>query len=323
MKKVVIMIGCSGAGKSETANELVNEYVKNIRNRSFTDRGRPIIASADNYHPNGAFSKDKLDEAHSKCIQVFIDALLENRHSEHSLIIVDNTNTRVDEFSTYYRVARAYNHEVTFMFVNADIPIETAYSRNKRNTPMETIGAQLDRIRRIHLPPYWKYTRVDIDNFSMERLPNPGLLMFNEIKSDKELQDVILKAIEQGYNRKIKILAFIVGCYDLAYSDQTLSKLIAKNLEPLITKGKVRKYRLDEFDDWKYRLPTPEESYTASLPEPTPVEPPRMVLREFTLEQIDFAETMAKALDKRSKQRGLNPSDKQLRNLLRTIIEDK
>lgn len=140
--KVYILAGASGCGKSQMAQKI------------YAAHPRVVICSADDYlyDSNGvyAWSADKLPGAHNECLKKFIAAV----QDEVPVVVVDNTNTTIAEMAPYYSIATAYGAEVELiiLFCNA----EKAARRNKHNTPVTAVSAQIERLGSQALPPFWK-----------------------------------------------------------------------------------------------------------------------------------------------------------------------
>lgn len=161
-KQVYILIGCSGAGKST----FIEEDIKRLGERDWY-----FEVSADKFQPSDkVFDASKLQESHANCLIEYIDLI--NRNSTGSFnpaincirVYVDNTNTRIEEIAPYYAIATAYKYEVTFVWVNKDIDIQMAASRNKHGTRETTIKGQIDRMLALKFPHYWKFNTIEYSN---------------------------------------------------------------------------------------------------------------------------------------------------------------
>jgi predicted kinase len=144
MKKVIIMCGVSGSGKSTY-----------IQNNHMVCR----VVSADTYFMKSGkyvFDVMQLGEAHSECLRNFIE-LCQNGEDK---IIVDNTNTTIEEIAPYYAIAKAYGYEVELVKMN--IEIEIAANRNLHGVPYLSIRAMDNRIREMKTPRYWDIKCVNV-----------------------------------------------------------------------------------------------------------------------------------------------------------------
>lgn len=122
----VIVRGPSGAGKSTFINSLPENAVicsadhfwfkeqrpmmlrneEEIRYVSATDK-RPIVEKNGQYYFYD-FDPTKLSEAHAWCFSEFLAAL----EQKEELIVLDNTNIKLEHFSSYERVAKLLGYEV-------------------------------------------------------------------------------------------------------------------------------------------------------------------------------------------------------------------
>lgn len=135
MKKVIILHGCSGAGKST--------YAQSIRGA--------LIVSADGFFERcGGFDALKLQEAHNDCLRDFINLaqILQATSNGNKIIIVDNTNTTKSEVWAYVRIAHAYGYAVEHIVFRIDPAIAAARS-SKHGIPIQTVERQARSIRRL------------------------------------------------------------------------------------------------------------------------------------------------------------------------------
>lgn len=142
MRKVIIMRGVSGAGKS-----------------TYVEKHFPLakVVSADHYFVNDgkySFDASKLPEAHGSCLKQFIQAL----EGFHDTVVVDNTNTTVAEIAPYYSVAQAYSYAVEIITIVVD-PVVAA-TRNVHGVGYDTVATQQKRLEREaqNFPPWWGHS---------------------------------------------------------------------------------------------------------------------------------------------------------------------
>jgi predicted kinase len=124
MKRVIIMQGISGSGKTVFARRLT----KNVPGA--------VIISADDFLMDGdryMYDNERVKSAHSYCFHAFIEAV----HQEAPLIIIDNTNLKWNHVWRYARVAPKYGYDVSVERVECD-PIIAAF-RTIHNVPASTI----------------------------------------------------------------------------------------------------------------------------------------------------------------------------------------
>ena len=93
MNKCTILSGIPGSGKST--------YCKNLDG---------IVCSADDWFMrSGVYKFDfrELGKAHGECLKKFMEAIMEGKD-----VVVDSTNTGVEEIIPYYAIAAAYNYDI-------------------------------------------------------------------------------------------------------------------------------------------------------------------------------------------------------------------
>src|SRR5882762_3319014 len=108
MKKVTILRGLPGSFKSTYIKTNIAQPPKSL-----------FICSADDFFRQGGvytFDRNKLGEAHRACMKMFVHLVTVDWGFHDMDIVVDNTNTRIDEMLPYVRVAQAY-----------DLPIEVIH----------------------------------------------------------------------------------------------------------------------------------------------------------------------------------------------------
>lgn len=180
MKRVVILSGVSGAGKTT----YINNYISEI-NKTHGENPNHYVASADHYFykpevlPNGEgidrfavpctyqFDPAQLPQAHRRCFRDVIRSLILGPiqfegdsswlRSTH-VIFVDNTNTTVEEIAPYYLAAEAYGYEPEIVTLWCDHDV--AAERNTHGTPAEVVEKQFIRLARRTLPSYWRSTDI-------------------------------------------------------------------------------------------------------------------------------------------------------------------
>lgn len=147
MKPMVkILSGVSGSGKSTWAQ----------------DKG--VVFSADHFFLQEGvyrFDPSKLQEAHEACLHDFVCEVQGMEPLEGDAdIIVDNTNTTVEEIAPYYAVARAFGYQVEL--ITFHIEWEIAAQRNQHGVPDGAIQTQLQRLRALRIPSFWQIKQRNI-----------------------------------------------------------------------------------------------------------------------------------------------------------------
>lgn len=139
MRKVIIMRGVPGSGKSTRAREIARDTVG--------EDGSCVICSADDFHmvreeESGPlvyrFNPAKIAEAHAACMRRFLESLL----SGVNLVIVDNTNIHEWEYTNYLRAALLAKYEIEFAEcrVKTVEEIRDCAARNIHGVPLSVIA---------------------------------------------------------------------------------------------------------------------------------------------------------------------------------------
>jgi predicted kinase len=151
MLTLTIMQGVSGSGKSSIARRLYDE----------TGAG---LASADGfpglYTPQAsgppAFNIGLLGQAHGACFLDTIEGLRSGRS-----MIVDNTNTTVEEIAPYVLLAQAFGASVKILRVQTDPAV--ALARNTHGVPPAAHAGQVARLASFVLPFHWQFVPVKME----------------------------------------------------------------------------------------------------------------------------------------------------------------
>lgn len=140
-KKVIIMCGLPGSGKSFLAKELQQEFF-----RSTSDK--VAIVSADNYwlRPDGLYDWNAkyIGRAHAWCQEKFKWFL----QDEYDLVIVDNTNLSAQERKPYILLAEqyGYSHEVKEPETEWRYNALECSKRNTHGVPLATLDRMLAKL---------------------------------------------------------------------------------------------------------------------------------------------------------------------------------
>lgn len=153
MRKVIIMSGVSGSGKSTHAMKAFKG--------EFGPATTISVLSADNFFmKEGVYNFDpsKLSLAHGECFKDFIT----NLRNDTDLVVVDNTNTTAVEIAPYILGAQAYGYEVEIITVMCETEddINCAAARNSHGVPLTGVMAQHKRLCGRELMPWWKNTFI-------------------------------------------------------------------------------------------------------------------------------------------------------------------
>ena len=153
MKKVVLMQGVSGSGKSTFVKGLVDDYHQGNHDNAWC-----AVCSADDYFgADYAFDPAKLGEAHAACLIDFMDATI----ACTELVVVDNTNCSAVELAPYIAIAQARGYEVEIVRIACTLgeALERAESGPHR-TPAKAVQSQWRTLERFDPPPWWPKVRV-------------------------------------------------------------------------------------------------------------------------------------------------------------------
>ena len=155
-KKVTILIGISGSGKSSYIRE-------NLPGAA--------VVSADFYFMRDGeyvFDPSQLGEAHKACMRAFIEYCKNPLPGDNNNIVVDNTNTTMMELAPYAAVAGCYDCEVELVVLHCS-PL-VAGTRNSHGTPMAAVEGQYTRLQKllerdehgrlIQIPPWWPIKEI-------------------------------------------------------------------------------------------------------------------------------------------------------------------
>jgi predicted ABC-type ATPase len=153
MNKAIILSGISGSGKSTQADLL-----------SQTVSGKCVIVSADDYFYGSGevykFDPSKLGDAHGDCFKRYIHAMQEGVE----LVVVDNTNTTVQEISPYVLGAQAFGYDPTVVTVWAEWKdLGVLARRNTHGVNMGSLMTQYNRLEQRQLPGYWKQMIIPVN----------------------------------------------------------------------------------------------------------------------------------------------------------------
>lgn len=148
--RVILLVGCSGSGKSTYAKEQFPEA---------------LVVSADHYFEELAASTEQtfedvwdlwqLGTAHSECQQRFLEAISEGA----PLVIVDNTNVRASDRQRYIKKASTFGLEVELHVLSAwhfgkaalterqiTRYVNQCHKRNAHGVPREVVAQQFGRL---------------------------------------------------------------------------------------------------------------------------------------------------------------------------------
>ena len=138
-KRIIILQGLPGSGKSTFAKALSEQCFKNeIKN---------LIASADDFFmDNGEYKFDqlKIKDAHEECYQKYYHFF----RKDYQLIFIDNTNLSRWERKRYIKLAQKNLEKIDFIdIIYFPCSPEVSFKRNSHNVPLEVIQNMEKRIQ--------------------------------------------------------------------------------------------------------------------------------------------------------------------------------
>jgi len=140
-KKVVIMRGIPGSGKSTYIKKLVEEVGED----------RVCVCSADHFFEDAikgyVFDASKIGEAHTTCLRQFMSVVT----WKYDYVVVDNTNIHLHEMAPYFRIAQVHGCEVEFVRVLC--AVKTAVKRGLHKVPEAVVRRMHEEMEEI--PRSW------------------------------------------------------------------------------------------------------------------------------------------------------------------------
>jgi predicted kinase len=130
-KKLFIMVGLPGSGKST--------FIKDLSN--------PVVCSADHYFEKGGeynFDPNKLGAAHQQAKNKCLDSMLQSK----PLVVIDNTNLTDRERKPYEEMAQKYGYDITYVVFEPDKKnIAKLAKRNLHGVTAAKLEVMLGRYR--------------------------------------------------------------------------------------------------------------------------------------------------------------------------------
>lgn len=151
-KKVIVLSGVSGSGKSSYAKRLI--AAENVL---------PGYVSADLFFTDPEtkaykFAPSLLPQAHGHCFKQYMTALMKGIVG---MVIVDNTNLSNEEIAPYMLGAQAFGYEAEIVTLNVEEwELTICAKRNAHQVNVDSVYKQWNRLQQRNLPPWWKHTLV-------------------------------------------------------------------------------------------------------------------------------------------------------------------
>jgi len=136
-KKLIIMCGVAGSGKSYLAHKLCREYPE----------FQAIVLGSDQYFENTngeyVFNARELGKAHEWNRERVENCMC----MSFAAIFVDNTNTMAREIYPYLKLADKYGYEVEFRVPDTEWAFspEELFKKNSHGVPLDVIKRMVDR----------------------------------------------------------------------------------------------------------------------------------------------------------------------------------
>jgi hypothetical protein len=155
VKKVIILSGIPGAGKTFLAQAWQEQWRKTGRDHSME------IVSADLYwiERSISFEPAKLSLAHHWCFRKFLMAV-DGRNGDVDLVVVDNTNLTAVEIAPYHLAGSAFGYHVEI--TRLLIPHEIAWSRQVHGVPLGSFLSMVDGFKEApqSFPGWWNWSDI-------------------------------------------------------------------------------------------------------------------------------------------------------------------
>jgi len=143
MKKLIILRGCPGSGKSTFADFIFDTIGNGMSCCKYSADDFFIDKKTGKYK----FDSNLLHKAHSQCRQ-YVKTSMELDY-DNNLIIVDNTNTTKKEIQPYLDLAKAHDYEVTILTVGSydTLSVNKYIKRNIHGVPPDKVRDMAHRIK--------------------------------------------------------------------------------------------------------------------------------------------------------------------------------
>jgi predicted kinase len=154
MKRLIIMQGCSGSGKSFVAN-MIKGYWDSLYFEGFEeadDTTLTVCSTDDFFMVDGKykFDQSKLHANHQKCQAKAENAMILG----HEVVIVDNTNCKQWEADPYILMGKKHGYDTQVISVSASrelIDKQNESRSDDRAIPSDVIDRQISKMERIKL----------------------------------------------------------------------------------------------------------------------------------------------------------------------------
>lgn len=153
MKRLIIMQGCSGSGKSFIAKMIQSSYDLDLRGCEEINPIKVTVCSTDDFFMEDGkykFDQSKLHANHVKCQNKAYNAM----KNGHEVVIIDNTNCKEWEASHYIQMGKMHDYDIQVISVSASrelVDKQNASRSDDRAIPSDVIDRQISKMERIEL----------------------------------------------------------------------------------------------------------------------------------------------------------------------------
>jgi Uncharacterised P-loop hydrolase UPF0079. len=154
-KDVIVLQGIPGSGKSTLAKEIKDKFLGTAQTFS-ADYGMMFQGTY-------MFQPEKLEKCHRDCFRDFLFYLNDtDLPLNHSIAVVDNTNTSNLEIAPYMATAKAYGRRCYVATLYPDT-VEGAIKRQLHGVPAKKVYSMAQRIENSqkNMPSYWEHIVIE------------------------------------------------------------------------------------------------------------------------------------------------------------------
>lgn len=161
--EITIMVGPAGSGKSTEVDGMLRDvspdkvfrFGGNV-NAMHTAVEAAVLSADDITYDTEGFHPERLGEAHTRCLGVFIATLTRSNELRNvKRLIVDNTNTTAVELAPYVAVAASLNAPVNI--VVCQVPWQEGMEKSTHGVPWHAARRQCRQLEKLldEWPPFW------------------------------------------------------------------------------------------------------------------------------------------------------------------------
>ena len=162
MKKLIILVGISGSGKSTWTTEYIQKNPDTLRiNRD--DIRKSLVGTLKNYYQN------KNIKYLENTVTIISEDILKRLLTTHFSIIIDNTNLKIKDIERILELAKNILYEVEFKFIECPLPKAKlrVYTRDFLEKNCNPFRIEYDNIRNLEALKY-----IDKQYIKYEQIKN-------------------------------------------------------------------------------------------------------------------------------------------------------